>query len=131
MDFLQKLDWLMEQRGLNKHTLAQQSGIAYTTIVGLYERGKDNARVSTVNRLCAFFHVSLDYLLLDEYQKPEDFTPNGNAASVACSDVGEIELIHHYRSMNKGGKDMLLNTARVFAGNPEMQEGHIRKKEIS
>ena len=38
MDFLQKLDWLMEQRGLNKHTLAQQSGIAYTTIVGLYER---------------------------------------------------------------------------------------------
>ncbi len=121
----------MEQRGLNKHTLAQQSGIAYTTIVGLYERGKDNARVSTVNRLCAFFHVSLDYLLLDEYQKPEDFTPNGNAASVACSDAGEIELIQHYRSMNKGGKEMLLNTARVFAGNPEMKEGSMQKKGIS
>lgn len=131
MDFLQKIDWLMEQRGLNRHTLAQESGIPYTTIVGLYARGKENARVSTVNKLCDFFHVSLDYLLLDEYEKPEDFTPNGNSASIVCEDAGEIALIQHYRSMNKQGKEMLLNSAEGFSGNPSLKEGLIQQKEIS
>ena len=54
MDFLHKLDWLMERDGLNKHTLAQQSGVPYTTIVGLYERGAENARLSTLNGFARF-----------------------------------------------------------------------------
>ena len=60
MGFLEKLDWLMERDNLNKHTLAQKSGIPYTTIIGLYERGISNARLSTIKRLCEIFDVALD-----------------------------------------------------------------------
>lgn len=73
--FLKKLDDLMHERGLNKHSLADQCGVPYTTIVGLYERGAENARLSTLNKICAFFGVPLDYLAIDTYEKPEDFTP--------------------------------------------------------
>ena len=131
MDFLQKIDQLMIESGLNKHTLAQKSGIPYTTIVGLFERGKENARVSTINKLCSFFNVSMDYLLLDEYRTPEEFTPNGKTAEFCCEHSDEIEIVRLYRSLNSAGKNTLLNTARAIAGNPEMQEGHSKQKESS
>lgn len=122
MDFLRKLDWLMARDGLNKHTLAQQSGVPYTTIVGLYERGAENARLSTLNRLCAFFNVSLDYLVLDEYEKPEDFVPNGNTAPFVCESQEEAELISLYRKLNDSARSAVMVTVRAFAGNPDMQK---------
>ena len=122
MGFLEKLDWLMESRKLNKHTLAQQSGVPYTTIVGLYERGAENARLSTLYKLCAFFDVSIDYLAFDKYEKPEDFSPNGNQAIVICESKEEIELISNYRKLNHVAKETLLKTSRVFAGNPDVQK---------
>jgi len=131
MTFIEKLDWLMQQKGLNKHTLAAQSGIAYTTIVGLYERGMENARISTINKLCAFFNVSLDYLVLDCYEKPEDFVPNGNAALIVCEDAKEVDLIQMFRAMNDNSKNLILTFVRTMAGNPETQEGVTINQEIS
>lgn len=120
MDFLSKLDWLMERGGLNRHTLAQQSGIPYTTIVGLYERGPGNARLSTVNKLCKFFGVPLDYLAIDDYERPEDFTPNGNIASTICETSEETELLSLFRNLNMEAQNTILVTVRAFAGNPEL-----------
>lgn len=122
MTFLEKLDWLMQRDQLNKHTLAQQSGIPYTTIVGLYERGPENARLSTVNKLCSFFDVSLDYLAFDQYDMPEDFTPNRNTTVFACSNDEEIELLSLFRNLNTIAQETVLTTARAFAGNPSMQK---------
>lgn len=122
MDFLSKLDWLMKRDGLNKHTLAQKCGVPYTTIVGLYERGPENARLSTVNKLCVFFDVPLDYLALDEYEKPEDFTPNGISASTVCGTAEETELISLFRLLNSETREIVLATVRGFAGNPCMQK---------
>ena len=122
MTFLEKLDWLMEREKLNKHTLAQQSGVPYTTIVGLYERGLENARLSTVNKLCAFFGVPLDYLALDEYDRPEDFTPNGNTAALTCATDQEEELVTLFRGLSATARETVLTTVRGFAGNPSMQK---------
>lgn len=122
MDFLNKLEWLMKRDGLNRRTLAQKSGVPYTTIVGLFERGAENARLSTLNRLCTCFNVSLDYLALDQYEKPEDFTPNGNKATVTCENGEEVEIVSLFRSLNKDGQRLVLSTIRTFAGNPDMQK---------
>lgn len=122
MDFLSKLDWLMKRDGLNKHTLAQKSGIPYTTIVGLYERGPENARLSTVNKLCTFFNVPLDYLAIDEYKNPEDFTPNGKTASTVCETPEETELLSLFRGLSVETKSIVMSTVRGFAGNPTMQK---------
>ena len=65
MTLTEKLDVLMDERGLNKSQLAAQSGVPYTTIVSLYEKGSQNAKRSTLLSLARFFNVSLDYLADD------------------------------------------------------------------
>ena len=65
----EKLDLLMEERGLNKSQLSAQSGVPYTTIVSLYEKGAQNAKRSTLLSLSRFFNVSLDYLADDSIEQ--------------------------------------------------------------
>lgn len=122
MDFVAKLDALMRQKKLNKHTLAQQSGIPYTTIVGLFERGKENARLSTVNKLCDFFGVPLDYLAVDKYEKPEDFIPGSPVSTITNASADEVRLITCYRSLNPTGKTAALSSIEGLAASPELRE---------
>ena len=44
----EKLDQLLRERGLNKSQLSALSGVPYTTIASLYEKGADNAKRSTL-----------------------------------------------------------------------------------
>ena len=122
MKFLEKLDRLMQQRGLNKHTLAQQSGIPYTTIMGLYERGAEKARLSTLNSLCDFFNVPLDYLAVDKYENPEDFVPGERMSSITTDDMNEIQLIRSFRALNAAGKSAALSAVEGLAGNPDFRQ---------
>ena len=65
MDFLSKLELLMAEKKLTRGGLAKQTGIPYTTIVGFYDKGYDNIKLSTLKRLAHFFNVSVDYLCND------------------------------------------------------------------
>ena len=90
MTFLDKLDYLMEQHGLNKSSLSRESGIPYTTIDGWYKKGYEAAKISSLKKLCAFFDVSLDYLVMDEitdpkYGKKENLDLTGDEASLLLS----------------------------------------------
>lgn len=69
----EKLDLLMAEKKINRSQLAVQSGVPYTTIVSLYEKGSDNVKRSTLLALSRFFDVSLDYLADDsvEERKPQ------------------------------------------------------------
>lgn len=61
MDFLEKLNHLMEERKINKNVLSKESGIPYTTIDGFYKKGYQNAKLTTIKKLCDYFDVTLDY----------------------------------------------------------------------
>jgi repressor LexA len=74
MLFIEKLDKLMEEKGLNKSQLSKGSGVPYTTIVNFYEKGTDNIKLSTLRRLAEYFNVSLDYLVDDDVNDRK--TPN-------------------------------------------------------
>ena len=63
MDFLDRLHILMERHNDNNSTLAKKSGIPYTTIVGLFNRNWEKAQISTIQRICEFYNVSLDYMV--------------------------------------------------------------------
>lgn len=63
MDFLDVLNQLMKEKGLNKSTLSQLSGVPYTTIDGFYKKGYENAKISTVRKIASALDVSLDYLV--------------------------------------------------------------------
>lgn len=73
MNILEKLDNLMKMNGLNRHSLAIKSGIPYTTIDGWYKKGWEKMYLTSLKRLSAFFHVSLEF-----WDDDVDFGRGGN-----------------------------------------------------
>jgi DNA-binding Xre family transcriptional regulator len=65
MKLTDKLDLLMNEKGINRAELARESGIPYTTISSFYDKGTDNVKLSTLRKLADYFDCSLDYLVDD------------------------------------------------------------------
>lgn len=63
MTFIEKLDLLMDEHGLNKHTLSKACGIPYTTIDGWYKKGYEGLKVTTLKKLTQYFGKTLEYWL--------------------------------------------------------------------
>ena len=61
MDFLEKLNELMEKNHLNKSTLSKACNIPYTTIDGWYKKGYEGLKLTTLRKLAEFFGTTLDY----------------------------------------------------------------------
>ncbi len=95
MNFLDRLDLLMSREGLNRRKLSIATGIPYTTIVGLYDKGYSNIKLSTLKRLAGFFNVSLDYLAGDE-------------GDIPFSDRGEREpAMEKYAALSPRGRNLV------------------------
>lgn len=62
MTFTEKLDILMADRGISRGGLSRETGIPYTTIVGFYQKGSENIKLSNLKKLASYFDVSLEYL---------------------------------------------------------------------
>lgn len=115
MDFLQKVNLLMQEQKLNRHTLSEACGIPYTTIDGWFKKGYEGAKISTLIKLADYFSVELDYLV-----RPS-ITDRNYGKQFEGISVEEKELLTLYRSMNETGKSLMMSTARMFAGNPTVQ----------
>lgn len=70
MTLLEKLDALKESTGDSNASLAKKAGVPATTIYGLYQKGYANMKLSTLQALCDYFDVSLDYLAKDNKEQP-------------------------------------------------------------
>lgn len=99
MDFLDRLRNLMDRNDDNDSTLAKKSGIPYTTINGLFKRGWEKAQVSTIQRICQYYNVSLDYMVYGAEGLSEE----------------ALVLAAKFDSLNEAGKELLRNTI-AFAG---------------
>lgn len=66
MDFLEKLNHLMEKNHLNKSTLSKACNIPYTTIDGWYKKGYEGLKLTTLRKLADFFGTSLDYWVSED-----------------------------------------------------------------
>lgn len=103
MNFLEKLDYMMEKMSINKSKLSQISGVPYTTIDGFYKKGYENTKISTIRKIAAALDVSLDYLVDDNitdesYQPPQ--------AKKTPSDLSEeaFEIARSYHQLDEHGK---------------------------
>ena len=98
MGLTDKLDILMKERNLNKAELARESGVPYTTIDGFYKKGSDNAKLSTLKKLCAYLNCSLDYLA-------DDTVDSEHPVTIAAHKDGEnftadeLEKIEEYKKL--------------------------------
>ena len=88
MGLTDKLDILMKEKNINKAELARESGVPYTTIDGFYKKGSDNAKLSTLKKLCAYFGCTLDFLADDNVSEE----PQTIAAHLDTEDLSETEL---------------------------------------
>lgn len=88
MGLTDKLDLLMKERNINKADLARESGVPYTTIDGFYKKGSENAKLSTLKKLCTYFNCTLDYLADDAIND----SPTTIAAHFDGDDFTEDEL---------------------------------------
>lgn len=88
MGLTDKLDLLMKEKNINKAELARESGVPYTTIDGFYKKGSENAKLSTLKKLCAYFNCSLDFLADDNVSEE----PTTIAAHLDTEDLSESEF---------------------------------------
>lgn len=102
MGLTDKLDLLMKEKNINKAELARESGIPYTTIDGFYKKGSENAKLSTLKKICAYFGCSLDYLADDDVSDE----PQTIAAHFDGDEYTEEELdkIKEYASFLKASR---------------------------
>lgn len=103
MGLTDKLDLLMKERNINKADLARESGVPYTTIDGFYKKGSENAKLSTLKKLCTYFNCTLDYLA--------DDTVNDSPTTIAAHFDGkeytedELEDIRAYAEFVKNRRN--------------------------
>lgn len=83
MDFLEKLNYLMEKNHLNKSTLSKSCNIPYTTIDGWYKKGYEGLKLTTLRKLAEYFGTSLDY-----------WASESNDAAVQISKDKSLSEIH-------------------------------------
>ena len=96
MNMLQTLDRLMSEKSLNRSRLAQQSGVPYTTIDGLYKKGFENVKFSTLLKLAKALGVSLDELVGDD-------APLGKQKL----DHDDLTVARDYHELDKHGKRLV------------------------
>lgn len=129
MDFLKKLDFLMDKYDLNKSTLSQKSEIPYTTIDNWYKRGYDGLKLSTLRKLSLFFNTTLDYWVDDDIIDPNYGKTNGFEVSYA-----EMEHIKKYRFISQsspaGSKTVDFIIDREYAVAQQLQEKDKRIAEL-
>jgi len=119
MTLLEKLDALKQATGDTNASLARKSGIPYTTIDGLYKKGYANMKLSTIQALCDYFGVSLDYLAKDEVLEPGKEKPTLEGE---LSDK-EQEFIRAFQSLSAGNRHTLLVIASALLRDQEGNPG--------
>lgn len=123
MNFLDKLDALKAAKGDTNASLARNARIPVTTIYGLYQKGYSNMKLSTLEALCGYFGVSLDYLARDNIESDPAIS------DLVSSD--ESELLEIYRELNTTGQLTLMNMARSLNTNPDMKRGSASNAETA
>lgn len=124
MDFLEKLNYLMKESGLNKSSLAKACDIPYTTIDGWYKRGYEGLKLPTLRKLSDYFNLSLDYWADDEITKP--IYKKSKMLELTAK---EIKLIQDYRFLSDESKSYVENIVNREAA--MMRRLAIYQKELS
>lgn len=102
MTFLEKLDLLMKKNGLNKHKLADLSGVPYTTIVGWYQRGYNGISLSVFKKICDYFGITMDSMARDDIEELEYYSPNKKNLHITKEEEYFLKCYRASDDMHKG-----------------------------
>lgn len=119
MSVAKRLKKYMEANGYSKADLSRMSSIPYTTIDGLFKKGDENVKLSTLKKLAGIIGCTLDELVYSEEE-----LARGNAVFAK----EEIQVIKKYRQLDADGKadinDLIdSKLARAERAAKEQEEG--------
>lgn len=110
MNFIEKLDYLIKIRGLNKKKLSEQINMPYSTIDALYKVGYSNIKLSNFKKICDFFGVTMDYMARDELTEIEYYDPEHPQMHISAE---EEYLVSHYRSADSLDRELALRALKA------------------
>lgn len=70
MDLIARISELLDERGWSKYQLAKEAGLSQSTILSMMRRG-NNPTVSTIERCCTAFGISVAEFFNDDLRQPE------------------------------------------------------------
>ncbi|HCW80696.1 MAG TPA: hypothetical protein DG942_06275 [Ruminococcaceae bacterium] len=123
MTLTEKLDYLMQAKGINRRQLSQQSKIPYMTIVNFYKKGTENVKLSTLKKLANYFHVTLDYIADDSVNSTFSTTPIDTVASA------DKFLLDNFHKLNRKGREAAQAAVKSFTCLPEYTEAESEEVE--
>lgn len=97
-------------KGIRQVDIAEHMSVSQGSVSN-WIKGVNSIDIENLAELCMYLGVSLDQIY-----GVAPITPDVSLSAE------ETDLIGLFRSMNRNGRDMLLSTARAFAGNPAMQK---------
>ncbi|MBE5807009.1 MAG: helix-turn-helix domain-containing protein [Clostridiales bacterium] len=98
--------------GLTAREVGEMIGKSDKTVSG-WEHGRGQPDADMLFRLCEIYGINS---IAEFYSEPPKYE-----LSVPLTEQ-ESELLSLFRSLNHDAQTTLLNTARAFAGNPDMQK---------
>ena len=121
MSVAKRLKKYMEANGYSKADLSRMSSIPYTTIDGLFKKGDENVKLSTLKKLAGIIGCTLDELVYSEEELAKGSTVFAEE---------EIQVIKKYRQLDADGKrnidrqiDFELFRMNKEADEPEEKDG--------
>lgn len=103
-------------KGIRQIEISEHMKVSQGTVSNWF-KGTNSIDIENLAELCSFLGVSLDQIFGVAPLTPE----------VTLSQE-ETDLLSMFRALNSQGKDMLMSTARAFAGNPDMQKESTKSK---
>ena len=112
MNIEEKLKSLVLSRYSSIREFSIALDMPYSTLDSIFKRGVDNASVSNIIRICEALSISADELAAGRIvsRQPSSLTADEN------------ELLRLFRLVNDEGRNHILSTAHLVAGNPNMKK---------
>lgn len=107
MNFLERLDSLLDERDMNKNQLANATGIPVSTVYGWYKKGYSSITLPSLLKLSEFFKCSMEYLV------------NGNSASSDQPSSAALDLARKYDRLNEYSKKVITALVELELKRPD------------
>lgn len=123
MEFIKKLDFLMDERHVKKHKFADDTDIPYTTVCGWYKKGTEQIKRSYLLKIANYFGVTLDFVMDDEI----DISDLKNHR-VICEGKVDSDIFQKYSTLNESAKAQV-NQFIDFLGNQSINSFNLTPSE--
>lgn len=106
----ENIKMICKLRGIRQIDIAEHMGISQGSVSN-WIKGTNSIDIENLAELCSFLGVSLDQIYgVAPLEQSASLTPD------------ETELLGLYRAVIPVGQEHIMSTARMVAGNPDMQK---------